>query len=35
MVWREMDKKDLIYFKNRIDSIDWDIDFEKLEQGKL
>ena len=27
-----MDKKDLIYFKNRIDSIDWDIDFEKADK---
>ena len=32
MIWREMDKKDLIYFKNRIDSIDWDIDFEKADK---
>ena len=27
-----MDKKDIIYFKNRIDSIDWDIDFEKADK---
>ena len=27
-----MDKKDLIYFKNRIDSIDWDTDFEKADK---
>ena len=32
LIWREMDKKDLIYFKNRIDSIDWDIDFEKADK---
>ncbi len=32
MIWREMDKKDLIYFKNRIDSIDWDTDFEKADK---
>ena len=32
MIWWEMDKKDLIYFKNRIDSIDWDIDFEKADK---
>ena len=32
MIWREMDKKDLIYFKKRIDSIDWDIDFEKADK---
>ena len=32
MVWREMDKKDLIYFKNRIDSIDWDTDFENADK---
>lgn len=27
-----MDKKDLIYFKNRIDSIDWGTDFEKADK---
>ena len=27
-----MDNKDLIYFKNRIDSIDWDTDFEKADK---
>ena len=32
MIWREMDNKDLIYFKNRIDSIDWDTDFEKADK---
>lgn len=32
MIWRELDKKDLIYFKNRIDSIDWDTDFEKADK---
>ena len=32
MIWREMDKKDLIYFKNRIDSIDWDTDFENADK---
>ena len=32
MIWREMDKKDLIYFKNRIDSVDWDTDFEKADK---
>lgn len=32
MIWREMDNKDLIYFKNRIDSIDWDTDFENADK---
>lgn len=32
MIWREMDNKDLIYFKNRIDSIDWNTDFEKADK---
>ena len=27
-----MDNKDLIYFKNRIDSIDWNTDFEKADK---
>ena len=27
-----MDNKDLIYFKNRIDSIYWDTDFEKADK---
>ena len=27
-----MDSKDLIYFKNRIDSIGWDTDFEKADK---
>ena len=31
MIRREMDKKDLVYFKNRIDSIDWDTDFENAD----
>ena len=32
MIRREMDKKDLVYFKNRIDSIDWDTDFENADK---
>ena len=32
LIWREMDNKDLIYFKNRIDSIDWNTDFEKADK---
>ena len=32
MIWGEVDNKDLIYFKNRIDSIDWDTDFEKADK---
>ena len=27
-----MDNRDLIYFKNRIDSIDWNTDFEKTDK---